>query len=137
MGEIPTRQIIQVNKDFQIKQNGIRFNWHAETYKKTWKFLVLLEVSLQKTKEKNKDNSLFSLLILYMNCFSTMKRLQDYKQKSKIATPIPTPPYLSLKVGSSRIDGTLKDSLAKCYQLFPQIGREKLKLKLMGNFAIF
>ena len=52
---------------------------------------------------------------------------------SKIATPTPTPPYLPLKAGSFRIDGTLKNSLAKCYQLFPQTGREKLKLKLMGN----
>lgn len=76
----------------------------------------------------------FSLLILYMNCFSTLKRLQDYKQKSKIATPTPTPLYLPLKVGSPRIDGTLKDSLTKCYQLFPQIGRET-KIKINGKLC--
>ena len=36
-GKFQLDRIIQANKDFQIKQNGIRFNWHAETYKKNLK----------------------------------------------------------------------------------------------------
>ena len=44
-----------MNKDFQVKQNGIPvLIGMQKPTKKTWKFLVLLEASLQKTKEKLK-----------------------------------------------------------------------------------
>lgn len=55
MGDIPTIQDHSSEQGFPNKTEWDPcFNWHAETYKKTWKFLVLLEVSLQKTKEKIK-----------------------------------------------------------------------------------
>ena len=55
MGDIPTRQGHSNEQGFPSQTEWDScFNWHAETYKKTWKFLVLLEVSLQKTKEKLK-----------------------------------------------------------------------------------
>lgn len=54
-GTFQLDRVIQMNKNFQVKQNGIPvLTGMQKPTQKTWKFLVLLEVSLQKTKEKLK-----------------------------------------------------------------------------------
>lgn len=78
-----------------------------------------------------------TLLILHLNCLSTLKRLQDCKQKSAKLVTLETPPYLpSMKypnVGLSQVWWDSEGHSRKLLPVIPLNSQGKTKIKVNGK----